>query len=127
MAASSTAASRSRWYRSLSDKPHNRPHYTKSDTERWIEDAGRVIRLLTDDDDGSRHQRFVIRLGNGQTLLIAHNIDLAQRIPLALGDRIRFRGIYEWNDLGGLVHWTHHDPMGNETGGFVNHQRKTYS
>ncbi len=127
MAVSSIAASRSRWCRSLSGKPRNRSHYTKSDTDRWIEDAGRVIRLLTDDDDGSRHQRFVIRLGNGQTLLIAHNIDLAARIPLALGDRITFRGIYEWNDLGGVVHWTHDDPMGNEAGGFVQHQRKRYS
>jgi hypothetical protein len=103
-----------------------RSAYAKADTGRWIEDTGFVRRLLSDDDDGSRHQRFVIRLSGGQTLLIAHNIDLAERVPLSLGDRIHFRGMYEWNDLGGLVHWTHHDPLGEEDGGWVRYRRKVY-
>jgi len=85
-----------------------------------------VKRLLADDHDGSRHQRFILQLGNRDTLLIAHNIDLAERIPLGLGDRVSFRGMYEWNDLGGLVHWTHHDPMGIEDGGWIRYRRKTY-
>ena len=85
------------------------------------------MRLLPDDDEGSRHQRFVIQLGNRQTLLIAHNIDLARRIPVGLGDRIRFRGVYEWNDLGGLVHWTHDDPLGVELGGWIEHRKRVYS
>ena len=104
-----------------------RSAYTKADTDRWIEDTGIVRRLVPDDDDGSRHQRFVIRLSSGQTLLIAHNIDLADRIPLSLGDRVHFRGVYEWNDLGGLVHWTHHDPLGLEDGGWVRYRRREYS
>ena len=104
-----------------------RPAYAKADTGEWIEDTGIVRRLLADDNDGSRHQRFVIRLSSGQTLLIAHNVDLADRIPLSLGDRIHFRGMYEWNDLGGLVHWTHHDPLGVEDGGWVRYRRKVYS
>jgi len=86
-----------------------------------------VRRLLPDDADGSRHQRFVIQLSNKQTLLIAHNVDVAERIPLSLGDRIYFRGVYEWNDLGGLVHWTHHDPLGVEDGGWVRYRRKVYA
>jgi hypothetical protein len=101
--------------------------YRKADTGCWIEDRGFVRRLLSDDDDGSRHQRFVLQLRDGQTLLIAHNIDLAQRIPLGLGDRVQFRGMYEWNDLGGLVHWTHHDPQGIEDGGWVRYRTKLYS
>jgi hypothetical protein len=103
------------------------PSYGKTDTGRWIEDTGFVRRLLADDDDGSRHQRFVIQLSNKQTLLIAHNIEVAQRIPLSLGDRVYFRGVYEWNDLGGLVHWTHHDPLGEEDGGWVRYRRKVYA
>lgn len=101
--------------------------YTKRDTGCWIEDGGIVLRLLSDDNDGSRHQRFVVRVGNSQTLLIAHNIDLAERVPLGIGDRIRFRGMYEWNDLGGLVHWTHHDPQGVEDGGWITYRRKVYA
>lgn len=103
----------------------NRP-YGKGDTGCWIEDTGFVRRLLSDDDDGSRHQRFILQLRDGGTLLIAHNIDLAQRIPLGLGDRVYFRGMYEWNDLGGLVHWTHHDPQGIEDGGYVRYRTKIY-
>jgi hypothetical protein len=61
--------------------------YVKADTGRWIEGTGFVRLLLHDDDDGSRHQRFIIQLSNRQTLLIAHNIDVAERIPLSLGDR----------------------------------------
>jgi len=93
---------------------------------QWIEIAGRTVRLLSDDNEGSRHQRFIIRIGADETLLIAHNIDLARRVPVSIGDRVTLKGMYEWNDLGGLVHWTHHDPMGSEPGGFIEHAGKRY-
>jgi hypothetical protein len=85
-----------------------------------------VRRLIADDNDGFRHQRFILDLRNGQTVLMAHNIDLAERVPLGLGDRIRFRGMYEWNGQGGLVHWTHHDPLGIEDAGFIRYRSKLY-
>jgi hypothetical protein len=85
-----------------------------------------VRRLLSDDNDGSRHQRFVLQLKGQSSLLIAHNIDLAERVPIGIGDRIKFRGMYEWNELGGLVHWTHHDPHGVEDGGWIRYRRKIY-
>ena len=100
--------------------------YDKGDDESWIEGYGIVTRLLTDDDDGSRHQRFVVDMRNGQTLLIAHNIDVARRVPVGIGDKIRFRGTYEWNELGGVVHWTHHDPMGHLDGGYVRLRDRTF-
>jgi hypothetical protein len=100
--------------------------FDRKDSGEWIEGSGLVRRLLRDDNDGSRHQRFVLDIRNGQSLLIAHNIDLAKRVPLGIGDRIRFRGMYEWNDLGGLVHWTHHDPMGVEQGGYIEFRRRIY-
>ncbi len=94
--------------------------------DTWVEAGGRVIRLLSDDHEGSRHQRFIIETGSGQTLLIAHNIDVAPRVPLGMGDRVRFRGVYEWNDLGGVIHWTHHDPRGEIDGGWIEFRRKRY-
>jgi len=100
--------------------------YQKSDDGSWIEVTGFISRLLSDDDDGSRHQRFIVDIGNRRTLLIAHNIDLAKRVPLGMGDRVQIRGMYEWNDLGGLVHWTHHDPLGVEDGGYVRYRTKVY-
>jgi hypothetical protein len=88
---------------------------------------GTVSRLLDDDHDGSRHQRFILRLGSGQTLLVAHNIDLAPRIEsLAAGDVVEFNGVYEWNDRGGVLHWTHHDPQGEHEPGWLRHRGRTY-
>ncbi len=103
-----------------------RKRFLKTDTGAWIETTGFVTRLLSDDNDGSRHQRFVIDVGGGWSLLIAHNIDLAERVPVSLGDRVFIRGMYEWNDLGGLVHWTPHDPLGEEVGGYVRYRRRVY-
>jgi hypothetical protein len=67
-----------------------------------------------------------VQVPGRQTLLIAHNLDVSRRVPVGLGDRIGFRGVYEWNDRGGLVHWTHDDPLGDEDGGWIRHARKTY-
>lgn len=87
-----------------------------------VEVSGTVEAVLPDDHDGSRHQRFIVRLSSGQTLLVAHNIDLAERVPLNEGDRLRVRGEYEWNDRGGVLHWTHHDPEGRRAGGWIEHE-----
>ena len=91
------------------------------------EGNGSVIKILPDDNDGSRHQRFILKLDSGQTLLIAHNIDLAPRISsLRKGDAVSFYGVYEWNSKGGVVHWTHHDPSGRHVAGWLQHNGKTY-
>lgn len=102
------------------------PVFDRGDDNTWVDASGVVIRLLHDDRDGARHQRFVVDMRNNQTLLIVHNLDIGQRVPLGLGDRIHFRGIYEWNDLGGLVHWTHRDPHGVAEGGYIRLAGKTY-
>lgn len=92
-----------------------------------VQSTGQIIKLLSDDNDGTRHQRFIVRLNNGLTLLIAHNIDIAPKIPnLTLGDMIAFNGQYEWNDKGGVVHWTHHDPKGQHVAGWLNYQGHQY-
>jgi hypothetical protein len=92
-----------------------------------VEGEGAVTRVLPDDLSGLRHQRFIVQLALGQTVLIAHNIDVAPRIDgLAVGDSVRFNGEYVWNEKGGVVHWTHHDPQGRHVAGWVIHNGKTY-
>ena len=92
-----------------------------------VEDAGVVTRILADDLAGSRHQRFIVRLKSGQTVLITHNIDVAPRVTgLKEGDSLRFYGEYVWNEKGGTVHWTHHDPDGKHVAGWVKHNGRTY-
>ena len=89
--------------------------------------AGTVIRVLEDDEDGSRHQRFIVRLSSGQTLLIAHNVDLARRVRgLRVRDRVSFFGEYEWNGEGGTIHWTHDDPQGEHVAGWLYHRGRVY-
>ncbi len=89
--------------------------------------SGSVIRLLPDDRDGSRHQRFILKLASGQTLLVAHNIDLAPRVEgLARNDRVEINGEYEWNEKGGVIHWTHRDPRGSHADGWIRHQGRLY-
>ena len=93
----------------------------------WVSGEGVTIRILADDNDGSRHQRFIIELQSGHTLLMAHNIDLAPRIAsLQIGDTVGFNGVYEWNNKGGVIHWTHHDPQGRHDGGWLRHQGRIY-
>jgi len=92
-----------------------------------VQGSGVVDRILSDDTQGLRHQRFIVRLASGHRVLIAHNIDLASRVePLAEGDRVEFYGEYEWNDKGGVVHWTHRDPQGHHQTGWIKHGGSTY-
>ncbi|MEE3387181.1 MAG: DUF3465 domain-containing protein [Pseudomonadota bacterium] len=101
--------------------------YENRQSDVQVEGAGRVVKVLPDDNKGSRHQKFILELASGQTFLVAHNIDLAPRIPdLREGDRVSFYGEYEWNERGGVVHWTHHDPQGRHVGGWLKHQGKRY-
>ncbi len=86
---------------------------------QWLETSGRVSRVLRDDNEGSRHQKFILELGGGHTVMVAHNIDLAERIPVRRGQALTVRGKYEWNDRGGVIHWTHHDPDGRIQGGWI--------
>lgn len=87
---------------------------------------GQVIRILNDDNQGSRHQRFIVEVAPQHTVLIAHNIDLAPRVPVKRNDQISFYGEYEWNDRGGVVHWTHHDPRDRHVDGWIEHQGRRY-
>jgi hypothetical protein len=101
--------------------------YNNKQSNLQVQGEGVLTKILPDDLEGSRHQRFILRLRNGQTLLVAHNIDLAPRIStLRTGDTVEFYGEYEWNSKGGLIHWTHHDPGGRHITGWLKHDGKTY-
>src|SRR5688500_5806142 len=92
-----------------------------------VQGEGVVTRILSDDRAGSPHQRFIVRLQSGRTVLIQHNIELAPRIEgLKEGDSVAFFGEYIWNTQGGLIHWTHHDPAGRHVAGWLKHNGRTY-
>lgn len=93
----------------------------------WVVGTGTVERLLRDDTKRPRHQRFIVRApGGSPTMLFAHNIDLAPRVPVKRGDLVAFRGEYVWNRQGGVVHWTHRDRRDRKAGGWIVWKGQTF-
>jgi hypothetical protein len=84
---------------------------------------GVVTAVLPDDAGPSGpHQRFIIRLAGAaqtQTLLIDNNVTVGQRVPVTVSDDVTIHGEYIWNDQGGLIHYTHHDPAPGHEGGWI--------
>ena len=82
---------------------------------------GVVTSVLTDDSGPSGvHQRFIIRLtGSTQTVLVDNNVTIGQRAPVLQGRDVSVHGEYVWNDQGGLIHFTHHDPARTHEGGWI--------
>ncbi|MDO9164430.1 MAG: DUF3465 domain-containing protein [Methylococcaceae bacterium] len=101
--------------------------YKTQRSDFQVQGTASIVKLLADDNNGSRHQRFLVRLNSGQTLLIAHNTSLAARIDdLKEGDSVEFYGEYEWNNKGGVIHWTHRDPKGHHVSGWIKHSGRIY-
>ena len=103
--------------------------YNNGISDVMVEASGTVDRLLSDDTVGSRQQRFIVRVGPRHTVLIAHNIDpdIGSRVEnIQVDDEIRFRGEYEWSELGGIVHWTHRDPDQEHPDGWIEHNGVRY-
>ncbi len=100
--------------------------YANRQSGVMVEFEGMVVKVLSDDNDGSRHQRFIVKISDRQTVLIAHNIDVAPRVPIQANRNITIYGQYEWNEKGGVVHWTHADSYGTHEGGWIEFQGKVY-
>jgi len=101
--------------------------YQDKKSDILVEGSGKVFKILKDDNNGSRHQKFLVKLPSNLTILIAHNIDLAPRVEnLNEGDNIEFFGEYEWNNKGGVIHWTHHDPRKKHKDGWIKHKDVIY-
>jgi hypothetical protein len=86
----------------------------------------RVYRLLREDDEGARHEKFLVLLSNGTTVMIAHSIDEAPPVPVHPGDDVTIHGEYIWNQKGGVIHWTHHSDSPRHEGGWIEFQGQRY-
>jgi len=101
--------------------------YNNKQSDKIVTATGTVTKLLADDKNGSRHQKFIVRISPVLTVLVAHNIDLAPRVKtLKKGEYITFKGEYEWNIKGGVIHWTHHDPRGLHPAGWIKYRGEVY-
>ncbi|MBX9668186.1 MAG: DUF3465 domain-containing protein [Candidatus Obscuribacterales bacterium] len=88
--------------------------------------TARVKRLLPDDRKGNPHQRFLLQLSNGTSVLVAHNIDLAPYVPLHENDMVTISGEYIWNEQGGVIHYTHRPTNFKHKGGYIDFNRQIY-
>ncbi len=101
--------------------------FQKQQSDVQIEGRGSVVKVLPDDLTGLKHQKFIVQVSPEYTVLIAHNIDVAERLSgLQEGDMVEFYGEYEWNTKGGVIHWTHNDPSGHHQSGWLKYNGKTY-
>lgn len=100
--------------------------YESQQSGVMVRTTGNVIRILADDNDGSRHQRFILDTPQQVSVLVAHNIDLAQRVPIQERDQVSIYGQYEWSAKGGVIHWTHHDPKKIHLDGWILHNNVKY-
>lgn len=89
---------------------------------------GTVVRVLPDRTSSTGiHEQFIIKLSAGDIAVeVEHNISIAARVPVALGDHVIVHGEYIWNAQGGLIHFTHHDPKGTHEGGYIQDNGTTY-
>jgi hypothetical protein len=101
--------------------------FRKQQSDTWIETSAVIKKVLPDDSTGDKHQRFIAKVSSGIEVLIAHNIDIAPRVPAEEGDTILFRGEYEWTEKGGTVHFTHAPKFKRrEPGGWIEFEGKRY-
>jgi hypothetical protein len=90
--------------------------------------SGAIDRLLSDQDGPSGpHERFIVRLPDvGMTVLVEHNLSIAPRVPVIVGETVVVHGEYVWNAQGGLLHFTHHDPARSHEGGYILYGGRRY-
>lgn len=93
----------------------------------FVEGGGMVVvKLLPDDRNGLEHQKWVVRLSNGETMQAVYNLDMCEYVPLKVGDVVSMGGQFIWTNQGALLHWLHYDPRQNRPDGYVEVNGKVY-
>lgn len=85
-----------------------------------------VKRMLRPDDKGEKHEKFLLQMSNGTTILVAHNVSRAPSVPLEAGDIVTVHGEYIWNEKGGVIHWTHASDTPRHQGGYIDFKGRRY-
>jgi hypothetical protein len=87
----------------------------------FVEASGvRISKIYPEDTSGNRHQKWLVRLSDGQTVYCAYNIDVAETIPLRVYDVIAVGGEFIYDPRQGpILHWLHEDPRKRRPDGYV--------
>jgi hypothetical protein len=94
--------------------------------------SGAVARIFgTRLGRSGEHEGFLLHLrgaaGHGLTVRVEDNVDITGPIQLQTGDDVEVRGEYIFDPSGGIVHYTHHDPRGHHSSGYVKVRGRLYS
>ncbi|MNS33567.1 hypothetical protein D3C72_656830 [compost metagenome] len=112
----------------VADRRDDRPHRPRN-RRTFVILTGTVTDMLPDDVRPPRHQHFVVRYtgasGRPNRVKVAHNTDLAPRVPVKPNDTVTIKGEFIDETPMDVIHYTHYDPRGGE-GGYVKHAGKTY-
>ena len=95
-------------------------------SDLMVQVDGRVVRILETHDQSERYQEFVIRLSNGQSVLVSHDKSRADHVPLSIGDTVLVRGDYLWTENGGTIRYTYRDNSTRRRHGWIDHQGIRY-
>jgi hypothetical protein len=88
--------------------------------------TGTVVRIMMDDRDDLRNQKFLIRLPNDQSLLVVHDQKAGGRVPVSVGDSVLVRGEYVWTETGGTLRNTQRDFSPRRLHGWIDHEGIRY-
>lgn len=92
-----------------------------------VKSAGRIAKLLENQQSPHVAQVILIRLSSGRKLLIKHNIEKATPLPkLTVGHTLTFSGTYHWNSKGGMILSTHQQLETPQRSGWLKYQDITY-
>jgi hypothetical protein len=88
----------------------------------------KVVKLLRNDNKGAKHQRWQIMINKEIILTVIYNLDLAEKVPLSVGDEIDLAGelIFGSKKHDPILHWTHADPQRKRMDGYVLLRDKKY-
>ncbi len=85
-----------------------------------------VVRLLPDDNEGRRHQKWIFEIAGGHRITAIYNTSFSEAVPLEIGDIVNVGGQYIFDKNGGVIHWLHVDPKKNRPDGYVELNGKRY-
>ena len=100
--------------------------YLNKQSGLMVDVSGQVVRILLDDKYDVQNQKFVMRMQNGQSLLVIHNINFGDPIPITINQEVKVRGEYSWTERGGLINWTGRDYSIERRHGWIEHQGHKY-
>lgn len=92
---------------SLPDNDRLERIFADGETGVWVSGHGTVSQVPSDETGASPSQRLVVRISDGLSVVVRHELEHSARVPAEKGDTVAFQGRYTWDGRGGLVAYTY--------------------